>query len=321
MNAPAAIPHQVRLPLPVAFEVVAQGVRIRFGRSLVTMFGVALGVAFLMSILTTALIKRGVGEEIRLRGETTRMLGFIAAETGPLENRPIAVLPNPPANEVESRLLDALRRAGANLDARPADAAATLVVGDPAASPDWAAIFAGVDQPIVASLDPLPGLPPNARPLVLARESRPEELAARAADARRERARTIWIVSIALLVTIMGISNALLMSVTERFREIGTMKCLGALSQFIRQIFLIESALVGGVGSALGTLVGCLFAVFVYSISFGPGRVFASLPWMELAGAAVICFLGGVACAVLAALYPANVAARMVPATALRSNV
>ncbi len=42
---------------------------------------------------------------------------------------------------------------------------------------------------------------------------------------------------------------------------------------------------------------------------------------MELAGAAVICFLGGVACAVLAALYPANVAARMVPATALRSNV
>ena len=46
------IHNQVRLPNRVALQVVMQGIRVRFGRSLVTLSGVALGVAFLMSIFT-----------------------------------------------------------------------------------------------------------------------------------------------------------------------------------------------------------------------------------------------------------------------------
>ena len=57
------IPTQVRLPLGVAFEIVAQGIRIRLGRSLVTIAGVVCGIAFLMSILTGQVIRSGVQDE------------------------------------------------------------------------------------------------------------------------------------------------------------------------------------------------------------------------------------------------------------------
>ena len=47
-----------------------------------------------------------------------------------------------------------------------------------------------------------------------------------------------WLIVLSLLVCVVGITNAMLMSVTERFREIGTMKCLGALDSFIVKLFL-----------------------------------------------------------------------------------
>ncbi len=61
-------------------------------------------------------------------------------------------------------------------------------------------------------------------------------------------ARTVWLVSLSLLVCLVGITNAMLMSVMERFREIGTMKCLGALDSFIMKLFLIESLVLGAAG-------------------------------------------------------------------------
>ena len=48
----------------------------------------------------------------------------------------------------------------------------------------------------------------------------------------------------------------MLMSVTERFREIGTMKCLGALDGFIVKLFLIESLFQGMAGTVMGVLLG-----------------------------------------------------------------
>ena len=54
-----------------------------------------------------------------------------------------------------------------------------------------------------------------------------------------------WIVTLSLLVCIVGIINAQLMSVTERFREIGTMKCLGALDRFIVRLFVLEALMQG----------------------------------------------------------------------------
>ena len=145
----------------------------------------------------------------------------------------------------------------------------------------------------------------------------------------REKARTVWILVVSLLVTVIGITNALLMSVTERFKEIGTMKCLGALSSFIRQLFLIESALIGGVGSFLGAILGALIPILAYAIGFGWGKswgygfslVFGSLNYPLLGLAMLVGLVVGTLLSILAAIYPAQMAAKMVPANALRSNV
>ncbi len=65
-----------------------------------------------------------------------------------------------------------------------------------------------------------------------------------------------WMVIIALLVCGVGIVNSMLMSVTERYKEIGTMKCLGATDMNVLQIFLIEALLLGVLGGVLGSCAG-----------------------------------------------------------------
>ena len=57
---------------------------------------------------------------------------------------------------------------------------------------------------------------------------------------QEEESKQMWLIGLSLLVCVVGIANAMLMSVTERFREIGTMKCLGALDSFIVKLFLLE---------------------------------------------------------------------------------
>src|SRR5690349_337857 len=69
-------------------------------------------------------------------------------------------------------------------------------------------------------------------------------------------ARLNWLVALSLAVCVVGITNSMLMSVSERFREIGTMKCLGALSQFIVKIFMIEAIAMGAIASGMGWVVG-----------------------------------------------------------------
>ena len=71
-----------------------------------------------------------------------------------------------------------------------------------------------------------------------------------------ERYRSIWLVVMSLLVCSVGITNSMLMSVTERFKEIGTMKCLGALDSFVVTLFLLESGMMGICASVLGWAVG-----------------------------------------------------------------
>src|SRR5207249_10667555 len=78
-----------------------------------------------------------------------------------------------------------------------------------------------------------------------------------------------WLIGMALLVAFVGILNAMLMSVTERFREIGTMKCLGALDGFIVKLFLIESLFQGVVGTIIGVLVGLSLALISAAATYG----------------------------------------------------
>jgi hypothetical protein len=133
--------------------------------------------------------------------------------------------------------------------------------------------------------------------------------------------RTIWIAAISMFVTVIGVSNALLMSVTERFREIGTMKCLGALSAFIRTLFLIESSLIGVVGSVVGVIAGATLPLLVYGFLYGFPTVLGALDYGLLGLAAMGSACSGTILSILAAIYPARVASNMVPAAALRSTV
>ncbi len=126
-----------------------------------------------------------------------------------------------------------------------------------------------------------------------------------------------WIVILSLLVCTVGIVNAQLMAVTERFREIGTMKCLGALDSFVLRLFLIEAGLQGLAGSFLGAILGAVAAILAGLFRFGAAAVI-HLPWGALVlsmGAAVAV---GFVLSLLGVVYPAVVAARMRPVEAMR---
>jgi putative ABC transport system permease protein len=213
MSDPKTIARQVKLPLSKAIEISFRNMRVRFGRTLITVGGIVLGISFLMYV---------VGSEQIL----------------------LALLENGP-----EELVDTL-----------------AVPGDEA------------------------------------------------------KAQQIWLVTLSLLVAGVAISNAMLLAVTERYREIGTMKCLGALDNFVVKMFLMESAFQGMVGSLIGCFIG-----LVMSLLFALGKyglvVFTVLPKGPLLSNAVLAVAAGLVISVISAIYPTYVAAKMVPADALRSEI
>jgi ABC-type antimicrobial peptide transport system permease subunit len=346
------IPQQAKLPLRMAAAVVAQGIKIRLGRSLVTITGIVLGIAFLISILGSQVLRRGVAEEDRLREETNRMYGILLAETGNISRRALAVVVAGELSALEVRLLRRLeleqpselrlwrtgpapngtfQRLAPRVVSQPAqlgNGAACLLVMGKGKLPevDLAAVVAGLKQPVVAlSTERRDArlVQENFNLVRLSRELPTDERARLAKKLERERFRGLWIVIISLVVTVIGISNAMLMSVTERFRDIGTMKCLGATSRFIRQIFLLEASFMGLVGGAVGVVLGLLVSLATYFVLYDASLVLRTLQ-AELARVALAAaqgMLAAVVLSVVAALYPARFAARMVPADALRSNI
>ncbi|MFH0964594.1 MAG: FtsX-like permease family protein [Planctomycetota bacterium] len=138
-----------------------------------------------------------------------------------------------------------------------------------------------------------------------------------AGEARAEAARRSWIIAMSLAVCFLGIVNAQFMSVSERFREIGTMKCLGALDGFVVSIFVIESLLQGFLGSLCGALLGLALTLLQIRASFGPGS-FEGFPAAEVFGWALVALAVGTSLSILAAVAPAARAARMQPADAMR---
>ena len=141
-------------------------------------------------------------------------------------------------------------------------------------------------------------------------------------------ARNIWTVVMALLVATVGIINAMLMAVTERYKEIGTMKCLGALDSFVVKLFVLESGMLGFLGALAGAIVGTGFAILLSAAKFGWAAVGATGPALtirhhpiSLIWALIGATLLGTILAVLAAIYPAWRAARMPAAAALRVEV
>ncbi|MFC1886848.1 ABC transporter permease [Thermodesulfobacteriota bacterium] len=126
-----------------------------------------------------------------------------------------------------------------------------------------------------------------------------------------------WLVILSLLVCVVGIVNAQLMAVTERFREIGTMKCLGALNRFILRLFLLEAGMQGLAGAFAGAFAGALFSLFNAGFRYGLAAL-TSILWEDVFTSIGIATLTGCGLSLLGVLYPALLAARMQPVEAMR---
>ena len=131
----------------------------------------------------------------------------------------------------------------------------------------------------------------------------------------------IWIIVLSSVLCVTGITNTMLMSVTERSGEIGTLKCLGALDSYVVRLFLLESLLVGVIGSAGGVVFGYLMGVL--QVAMGLDFSLLSLrhvtgPWAHAAPVAVAV---GTVLTVISAAYPTYVAARMNPVEAKRVEI
>lgn len=125
------------------------------------------------------------------------------------------------------------------------------------------------------------------------------------------------IASISLIVGGIGIMNIMLVSVTERTREIGLRKAVGATNKDIEQQFLIESVVLTFIGGVAGLLVGAAIVGLIYLII---SNFFSSLNWtFALPLSAVVLAIGvSTIAGIVFGIYPARKAARKNPIEALR---
>lgn len=117
---------------------------------------------------------------------------------------------------------------------------------------------------------------------------------------------------ISLLVGGIGVMNIMLVSVTERIREIGLRKALGARPRSIRRQFLVEASVLGFAGGVLGVLLGVIGSLVLPHVT--DTRVILSL------SASLIAIAMAIGIGVIFGVYPASRAARLAPIDALRSE-
>ncbi|HPJ95306.1 MAG TPA: ABC transporter permease [Deltaproteobacteria bacterium] len=118
------------------------------------------------------------------------------------------------------------------------------------------------------------------------------------------------VAAVSLLVGGIGIMNIMLVSVTERTREIGTRLAIGALEREVLMQFLIEAVVLSSFGGLIGIILGL--------VSAGIGAHILGMPFVFNAGIVVIAFVFSAAVGVVFGFFPARQAARLDPIEALR---
>mgnify|MGYP001338108346 CR=1 FL=1 len=140
---------------------------------------------------------------------------------------------------------------------------------------------------------------------------RSDDLLNRIADITQYLYIAAWVISI---ITITGSSialmNILFVSVTERTREIGVRKALGAKKKTIAAQFFMEAIVIGQLGGILGIILGVLIGYLVASLA----EFNFAIPWLAMFSAFTIAFI----VAIVAGLFPAVKAARLDPVESLR---
>jgi hypothetical protein len=328
----AAVQRQIVLPLSKAVEIAYKNIRMRLSRSLLVTSGIILALAFLMSINANDAIIDGMrnwsdpapgtamAEKLkRDRATFDRQMQTAAVAAKELHDKLQEMASKPPALPEGKSKLDPVQALGATFEDLKKE------LGNLPGSDD--ALLQGI------SADPqfmqtMKGWMQQQREWLRNKQelTAPETLAAMMkgngvpttqAEIENNRIQTRWMLGLALLVAFVGILNAMLMSVTERFREIGTMKCLGALDSFIIKLFLIESLFQGTIGTVLGIAIGLLLSIGATASTYG-GYMWRMFPTGQVALGAGVCLLVGMGLTVAGAVDPAWQAARMQPIDAMR---
>jgi putative ABC transport system permease protein len=120
------------------------------------------------------------------------------------------------------------------------------------------------------------------------------------------------IAAISLIVGGIGVMNIMLVSVTERIREIGLRKALGATPRVIRRQFLVEASVLGIIGGILGVVGGIIGVIYLPGLIGDP---ISTSPTAAVGALAIALAIG-----VLFGVYPASRAASLAPIDALRNE-
>ncbi len=115
---------------------------------------------------------------------------------------------------------------------------------------------------------------------------------------------------ITLVGAAIGLMNIMLVSVTERTKEIGTRKAIGATRKTIKNQFLIEAVVISQLGGLVGILLGVVLGIVV-AYNFESPFV---IPWVWMIGGVILCLIVGV----ISGYYPAVKASKLDPIEALR---
>lgn len=316
--------RQRKLPLSKAIEIAWKQIRMRLSRSLLVTSGIVLAIAFFVAIQINDAFADGMRQWIGNFNTSPQAIQLRAqrdeAERKALDDK--LLLRDKPVTESpkDAKPFDATSlTGGATLDELKSDLGdlptdLKTIQSGLNTDPSYRELFSrwvGEARRAATIREAL-----NA-PKVLESKLADNGVATRVDNIAASKLQTRWLLGLALLVAFVGILNAMLMSVTERFREIGTMKCLGALDGFIVKLFLIESLFQGIVGTFVGLIVGVMVSLLTNWATYG-NLAFKELQVSSMLWAVSISTVVGVVLTVGGAVWPAWQAARMHPIEAMR---